>query len=152
VATECYKIEWTGFYSLNEANSRPEARKAGLYIVFRFTPSGGTEPMYIGKATEIGTRLNKHRQEWQQVLSPSALNKLKIAIGVLTSLDGKPATQKQLSDIEKLVLYVERPERNAPSTKRAYTGRSAIVVNTGKMGRFITTHDKRLLKLIKVAR
>jgi hypothetical protein len=152
MATECYKIEWTGFYSLSEANSRPEAKKLGLYVVFRRTSSGSRIPLYIGKATEIGTRLNKHRQEWQQILSPSVLNKLQIAIGVLTSLDGKPVTQKQLSDIEKLVLYEEHPERNAPSTKKAYTGRSLIVVNTGKMGRFITTHDKRLLKLIKVAR
>jgi len=108
--------------------------------------------LYIGKATEIRTRLEKHRQEWQQVLSPSVLNRLRIAIGVVTSLDGKPATQKQLSDIEKLVLCEERPERNARSTMKGYAGPSIIVVNTGKMGRWITTHDKQLLKLIKVAR
>lgn len=150
MATECYKIEWTGYYSLRDVDSRPEARKLGLYVVYASKSS--TIPLYIGKATEIRTRLNKHRQEWQQALTPGALNRLQVAIGVLTSLDGKPATQKQLSDIEKLYLCECRPKRNAPSTMKAYTGRPIIVINTGKMGRFIVTHDKRLLKLIKVAR
>lgn len=150
MATQCYRIDWTGFYSLDEAESRPEARKLGLYGVYRFTPR--RMPVYIGKATEIGTRLNKHRQEWRQLLGPSVLNKYRVAIGVVTSLDGKPATQKQLRDIEKLVLCEARPERNAPSTKKGYAGPSIILVNTGKMGRWIDTHDKQLLKLIKVAR
>lgn len=150
MGTQCYKIEWTGRYSLSQANSRPEARKLGLYMVFASSTS--TIPLYIGKSTELGKRLNKHRQNWQQVLSPSALNALRIAIGVLTSLDGTPATPKQLSDVEKLYLCEYRPKRNAPSTMQRYTGRSIIVVSTGKKGRFILASDKQLVKLIKSAR
>jgi hypothetical protein len=149
MATECYKIEWTGRYSLSEANSRPEARKLGLYIVY--ASSSSTIPLYIGKATEIGTRLKRHREGWQRVLSPSELNTLRIAIGVLTSLDGKPATPKQLSDVEKLYLCKYRPKRNAPSTMQRYSGRSMIVVSTGKKGRFVVASDKQLVKLIKAS-
>jgi hypothetical protein len=148
MATECYRIEWTGRYSLSEASSRPEARKLGLYMVFASSTS--TNPLYIGKATRLGTRINRHRQDWRS--SPSELNTVRIAMGVLTSLDGKPATQKQLSDVEKFLIWHDRPKRNAESTKQRYTGRSIIVVSVGRKGRLVLASDKQLVKLIRTSR
>jgi hypothetical protein len=149
--TECYKIEWTGFYTLDKAHSQPEARKLGLYAVYK--PVLFDEPIlwYIGKATEIGAQLNKHRQEWQKILSPEQLNELEITIGVLTSLDGMPATERQLGDVESLFLNEYHPKGNDPSTMKGYKGRSALVVSTGKRVkvRKLTAHDKNLVKLIK---
>jgi hypothetical protein len=151
MATACYRIEWTGYYSLDKAKNQPEARKLGLYAVYKPTFSGERILLYVGKATEIGTRLNQHRQELQKFSSPEELNELQIAIGVLTSLDGKPATQVQLTDIESLFRNVYHPKGNAKSTMMGYTGRSALVVSTGKIEQFkkLTVHDKNLLKLIK---
>jgi hypothetical protein len=149
VATQCFKIEWSGFYSLNEVKSQPEAKKLGLYVVYRTTPSGKRNLWYIGKATEIETRINQHKQQWQQGFTPRELNRLQVLIGVLTSLDGKPATQGQLRDIESLFINEYHPQGNAPSTMKGYRGRSVIIANIGKMGRFAVTHDKNLLKLLK---
>jgi hypothetical protein len=150
MATECFKIEWTGYYSFNKATSRPEANKLGLYAIYKPT-FDEKNLLYVGKATKIGTRLNQHRQALQRLSSPEEVNELQIAIGVLTLLDGKSANQGQLKDIESLFINRYKPERNAPSTKKGYTGRSALVVSTGKTGRFnkLTTHDKTLSILIK---
>lgn len=150
MATECFKIDWTGYYSFNKAKSRPEARKLGLYAIYKPTFDERIL-LYVGKATDIGTRLNQHKQALQRLYSPEELNEVQIAIGVLTSLDGKSVNQGQLKDVESLFINKYKPERNAPSTKRGYTGRSALVVSTGKTGRFnkLTTHDKALLILIK---
>jgi hypothetical protein len=150
MATECFKIEWTGYYSLDNAQNRPEARKLGLYAIFK--PDFDERILlYIGKAAEIGARLTQHKQEWRQLYSPEELDEVEIAIGVLTSLDGDPVDREQLKDIESLFINKYKPKRNAPSTKSAYRGRSALVVNTGKRGEFskITTHDKRLIALLE---
>jgi hypothetical protein len=70
---------------------------------------------------------------------------------VLTSLDGKPATAEQLSDVEKVYPCRYCLKRNAPSTMQRYTGRSIIVVSTDKKGRFVFAYDKQLVKLIKAS-
>lgn len=150
MATECFKIEWTGYYSLGNAQNRPEARKLGLYAIFK-TDFDDRDLLYIGKAAEIGVRLTQHKQEWRQLYSPEELDEVEIAIGVLTSLDGDPVNREQLKDIESLFINKYKPKRNAPSTKTGYRGRSALVVSTGKKGQFgnITTHDKRLITLLE---
>jgi len=147
---DCFKIDWSGFYPLNEAKSRPEARNLGLYAVYK--PEANRKILwYVGKATEIGTRLNKHRQEWQQALTPKELDRLLVAIGVLSYLEGSHISPKQLNDIESLFRHEYNPKRNDKSTMKGYQGDSILVVSTGKIGQFdkLTVHDKPLLKLIR---
>jgi len=147
---DCFKINWTGYYSLNEAKSCREAKKLGVYAVYR--PIGGKKVLwYFGKATEIGARLDDHRKEWQQVLSQNQIGKLQVAIGVIEFLEGNQVSQKQLGHIESLYLNEYRPKRNNESTMKGYKGDSILIINTGKTGQFpkITVHDKPLLKLIR---
>jgi len=152
MATECFKIEWTGYYTVDEAHSQPEARKLGLYAVYK-ADFGEKTLLYIGKATGIGTRLNHYRQTLQKFFPPEELKELQIYIGVLTSLDGESVDQKQLKNIESLFINVYKPERNGESTKKGYKGRSALVVSIGEIGKFkmLTAHDKKLRRLIKDA-
>jgi hypothetical protein len=147
---DCFKIEWFGFYSLNVAKNRPEARKLGLYAVYK--PASGKRVLwYIGKAKEIGSRLNQHIQEWQQVLAPKQMEKLSVTIGVIDPLEGSRISPTQLNDIESLFRHEYKPKRNDKSTMKGYGGRSIFVISTGKTGGFnkITAHNKPLLKLIK---
>lgn len=153
MATECFKIEWTGYYSLDKAKNQPEAKKLGLYAVYRVTSYGERILWYLGKATEIRARLNQHIQSWQKAFPPRELDRLQITIGALTSLDGKSATQVQLKHIESMFLNEYHPKGNAKSTMKGYKGRSILVVSNGKIGQFskLTTHDKHLLKLLRAA-
>jgi len=147
---DCFKIDWSGFYSLNEAKNRPEANNLGLYAVYK--PKSNRKFLwYIGKAKEIGARLNKHRQEWQQVLTPREMDRLQITIGVISPLEGSSISPKQLNDIESLFRHEYNPERNDKSTMKGYRGSSVLIVSTGKTVQFdkLTVHNKPLLTLIK---
>ena len=147
---DCFSITWSGFFTLDSAKSQPEARKLGLYAVYK--PDSGKKLLwYLGKAKEIGTRLNKHRQDWQQVLTPAQMNRLQVAIGVLEPLEGSRISPTQLNDIESLFRHEYKPKRNDKSTTKGYTGRSVLVISSGKTGLFdkITVHNKALLKSIK---
>ena len=147
---DCFRIDWTGYYSLNDAIGRQEAKKLGVYAVYKPTTKKKSL-WYFGKATNIGKRLDDHRKEWQQILSPTQMSKLQVAIGVIKLLEGEKVSQPQLKDTESLFINEYNPERNDPSTKKGYKGKSILIINTGKIGLFskITIHDKSLLKQIK---
>jgi predicted GIY-YIG superfamily endonuclease len=147
---DCFKIDWTGYYSLNEAINRHEAKKMGVYAVYKPTTKKKSL-WYFGKATNIGKRLDDHRKEWQQALSPVQMSKLQVAIGVVKSLEREKTSQPQLGYIESLFINEYKPERNDLSTKKGYKGKSVLIISAGKTGLFskITTHDKNLLKQIK---
>lgn len=147
---DCFKIDWTGYYSLNDAINRHEANTMGVYAVYKPTTKKKSL-WYFGKATNIGKRLDDHRKEWQQALSPVQMSKLQVAIGVVKFLEGEKVSQPQLGCIESLFINEYEPERNDPSTKKGYKRKSILIISTGKIGLFskITIHDKNLLKQIK---
>lgn len=147
---ECFKIEWKGFYTADEASNRPESRSNGVYAIYE---SSGKSPKlrYIGKAQELGKRVRQHDQE----ISRIGKKKFSYCIGVIYSLESDRASRdidgKELTMVESFLINFMTPPGNSEVTKKGYKHGSVLVINTGKTGTFpkLMCHNTDLLALLK---
>ena len=154
MAIECFEIKWTGFYSLDEIQSKTEARGKGIYAIYK-----GREIFYIGKSTKFGERLKNHRRNWAHVIGETGIKKLRVCTGVIFHYTSTHPSQdiedSQLTYIESFLINYKpekKPEGNPPSDKKGYKGLiSPIIVNTGIIGSFdkVIFHDPSIEKLLK---
>jgi hypothetical protein len=154
---DCYKIEWKGFFSLDDAPNRPETKEDGVYAYYKASTKKTNELWYIGKTKDFGRRLNEHKRGASHFQGEKDLGKLSICFGTIYFMQGsKTSTDispKQLGDIESFFINFANPapKGNSEATKKGYKGESILVVNTGTIGSFdkIMCRNPELLKLIK---
>lgn len=151
---ECFEIKWTGFYSLDEVQSKTEARDKGIYAIYK-----GREIFYIGKSTKFGERLKSHRRNWAHIIGETSVKKLRVCTGVIfhytSTHPSQDITDSQLASIESFLINykpTKKPKGNPPADKKGYKGLiSPIVVNTGVIGSFdkVIFHNSLIEKLLK---
>ena len=148
---DCFQVDWKGFYSLDDAQNKPESREKGIYGVYK----QNKVLYYIGESQEVGKRLSEHREAWARILSKSEMQSLSVCFGTIFSYEGSRPnlniTLKQLKDIESFFINTYKPEGNSEASKKGYKGIPLFVVNTGKINKLdkIICHNPDFIKLLK---
>lgn len=147
---ECFKIDWKGSYSLDEAQNKLEAREKGIYAIYR-----AKKLVYVGKSVELGRRISEHNRGWSHFLSEKQRKQCSICIGTIYTYEGSSSSRDisshQLQMVENYLINELQPEGNSGATKKGHKGLPVIIVNTGKRGKIrkIMCHNPELLKLLK---
>jgi hypothetical protein len=150
MAIGCFEVEWTKLFPYDEAETRPEAEKSGIYAKVI-----GKAKMihYIGKSETLSRRSGEHRRADRR--SGILTKKHYISFGIIYSFGGREKTRgcmpEQLNDIESYLVNTVKPKGNAPLTMRGYKRKPLIIVNTGKVLKpiqKIMTSNPELAKLI----
>jgi hypothetical protein len=152
---ECFKIDWKGFYTANEARNQAVASGNGVYAIYETgkgkSSSKTPKLWYVGKARQLGNRIRQHEQS----LAHRGV-KGNYCIGIIYFLkDGRDHSRinsAQLGNVESFLINSRKPEGNADSTKKGYKGKPILTINIGKIGEFegVMCNDSNLLSLLQV--
>ena len=152
MAIECFKIEWTKPSPFDKALLKPEAKRGGVYALFK----GETKkPYYIGKANRFDKRLSTHKQTIFRMMSEAERRKCRISFGIVSSFETSHMTDVipavQLGPIENFLIMRVQPIGNGDSTKKRYTGRlPMIIANTGSVFRGLNKFMSQNNELLQV--
>lgn len=142
MAETIYNVHWDGPYNWE---NRKEKLLDGhvLYSIFGLHPSyGDNSLLYIGRTSDIESRLNMHSEQW--VTDEYDIVKVRLAsLSEITTWSGwKTDVQYQQADedvvkaVEGLLIYANQPAYNSKN-KSSCTGENIRIFNTGKMGRIL---------------
>jgi len=135
VAVECFKIEWTRLFPFDKALLQPEAKRGGVYSLFK---GENQKPHYIGKANRFDKRLTTHKRAIFRMMSETERKKCRISFGIVSSFEmsrmSDAVTDAQLRSIENFPITRIQPIGNGDSTKKRDTGKfPMIIANTGTL-------------------
>jgi len=135
MAIECFKIEWTKAFPLDKVLLQPEAKRGGIYFLFK---GGIRKPYYVGKATRFDSRLSTHKQSFFRMMSETERKKCSVRLGFISSFEkshmSDTITPTQLSSIENFFITKLQPTGNGESTKQRDTGKYPLIaINTGSL-------------------
>jgi len=158
MAIECFEIKWTKTYPFDKALLQPEAKRGGVYALFKGEVK---KPHYIGKATRFDNRLSKHKRSIFRMMNEAERKKCYISFGIVSSFEishmTDVVTDTQLSSIENFLIMRLQPIGNGDSTKKRYTGKlPMIIANTGNvfngLNKFMSQNNELLQVLGKTTK
>jgi len=153
MAIECFKIEWTKLFSFDKALLQPQAKRKGVYGLFK----GKAQKLYyIGKSGTFGNRLSFHRQSIFRMMSEPERKRGYISFGTVSSFEISHmtdiVTDTQIRSIENSLIMTLQPIGNGGSTKIRDTGKlPMIIVNTGTLFKGLQkfmSQNKELLQVL----
>jgi hypothetical protein len=149
---ECFKIEWTKSLPFNKALLQPEAKRRGVYALFK---GNIKKPYYIGKARTFDNRLSIHKQSIFRMMSEAERKKCYISFGIVSSFKishmTDAITDAELRSVESFLITRIQPIGNGDSTKKRYTGKlPMIIANTGSMFKGLQKFMSQNNDLLKV--
>lgn len=134
MAIECFKIEWTKPFPFDKALLQPQAKRKGVYGLFK----GKAQKLYyIGKSGTFGNRLSFHRQSIFRMMSEPERKRCYISFGVISSFEishmTDVVTDTQIRSIENFLITTLQPIGNGRNTKRDTGKLPMIIANTGTL-------------------
>ncbi len=148
---EWFKIDWKGYYSIDTAPDKPEAKDIGVYAIYEMKGREPEKLLYVGETytQTFSTRLKQHRKDW---IPRYEGTKMAVCFGKIAFPAGKKISRQIVLDIERLLIHKLIPPINT-SGKKGYKGREIFVFNIGKNGNgkihSLITDDKEFLPLLR---
>ena len=127
--TDIFVIQWRGPYRLDRFFEYAQANHKGLYMVSRVF--GGRESLrYIGMTWDqtVSKRLEQHPWLWEE------RGEVRVRVSEIEVEPGKRLTKKRLMDIERLLIFFNKPARNTQHYDRYNVRRRIILRNAGRRG------------------
>ena len=138
------EIRWAGPYPIDSAPSMKPAGDFGIYAICGV----GRRPAYIGRTywQTFGKRIRQHKREWLAKVK----GQKRVYFGAVTLPKGKKISYERVADIEQFLISECVPPYNTVS-KKGYSGRDLLVINTGKLAALprLQSNNEDLIALIR---
>jgi hypothetical protein len=126
-----FTLTWTGPYTVDSDDLRALADRSGVYAITQRRWWRKTL-LYIGMTYFQGfyKRITQHRRGWLSEVR----GKVRVRVATVVPQRGSRISEKNLRDIEALLIFAHQPSRATRGTKN-YNGRPGLrVVNRGRRG------------------